>query len=60
MRLDIMYSAGLQHTVTQSSFEQPCTPLAANASTGAPAGFTSGPAEGMQWSINITNDQVRK
>ncbi|PAV24380.1 hypothetical protein PNOK_0144800 [Pyrrhoderma noxium] len=51
-------NAGLQHSVTQSSFANPCTPLAANETTGAPAGFSSGFQENTQFSINITNDQI--
>ena len=53
-------SAGLSHTVTQSSFADPCTPLAANDTTGAPAGFDSSFQAGVQFSINITNDQIRE
>ncbi|KAI5124047.1 hypothetical protein M0805_003876 [Coniferiporia weirii] len=51
-------NAGLQHTVTQSSFEEPCTPLAANLTSGAPAGFDSDFQADVQFSINITNDQI--
>ncbi|KAL5511433.1 hypothetical protein ACEPAH_4649 [Sanghuangporus vaninii] len=51
-------NAGLSHTVTQSSFTDPCTPLSANSSTGAPAGFDSSFQAGVQFSINITNDQI--
>ena len=53
-------SNGLQHSVTQSSFENPCTPLAANATSGEPAGFNSGFQADAQFSITITNDQIRK
>lgn len=49
---------GLQHSVTQSSFENPCTPLAANATSGEPAGFNSGFQADAQFSITITNDQI--
>ncbi|EJD02091.1 uncharacterized protein FOMMEDRAFT_147198 [Fomitiporia mediterranea MF3/22] len=46
------------HTVTQSSFNDPCTPLAANSTAGTPAGFDSSFQAGVQFSINITNDQI--
>ncbi|THH05578.1 hypothetical protein EW145_g4698 [Phellinidium pouzarii] len=51
-------NAGLDHSVTQSSFADPCTPLAANATSGSPAGFDSGFQAGVQFSINITDDQT--
>ncbi|KII88755.1 hypothetical protein PLICRDRAFT_637307 [Plicaturopsis crispa FD-325 SS-3] len=47
-------NAGLAHSVTQSSFEAPCTYLAA--SSNSSAGFSSGLVEGVQFSINITDD----
>ncbi|KAI0003246.1 hypothetical protein BJV74DRAFT_764694 [Russula compacta] len=43
------------HSVTQSSFADPCTYLAA--SGGNSAGFDSGLQTGKQFSIKITNDQ---
>jgi len=49
-------NAGLTHSVTQSSFAEPCTYLAASGSS--PAGFDSGLVENVQFSINITNDQT--
>jgi len=48
------YFAGSPHSVTQSSFANPCTYLAANGSN--PAGFDSGVTQSKQWSIRITND----
>lgn len=48
-------NAGLQHSVTQSSFADPCTPLAASGNS--PAGFDTGMSEDVQFSLNITNDQ---
>jgi plastocyanin len=50
----ISFSAGISHSVTQSSFGAPCTYLAANGSK--PGGFDSGLTAGTQFSINITND----
>jgi len=47
-------SAGT-HSVTQSSFANPCTYLTANGS--APAGFDSGLTQATQFTITITNDQ---
>ncbi|KAJ7219057.1 hypothetical protein GGX14DRAFT_355930 [Mycena pura] len=47
-------NAGLNHSVTQSSFADPCTHLAATANTSA--GFDSGLTAGVQFSINITDD----
>ncbi|OBZ75684.1 hypothetical protein A0H81_04578 [Grifola frondosa] len=49
-------NAGLQHSVTQGNFSSPCSPLAA--ANGNPAGFDSGLTEDMQWTINVTNDQI--
>ncbi|KAH8108471.1 hypothetical protein DFH11DRAFT_1095351 [Phellopilus nigrolimitatus] len=51
-------NAGLMHSVTQSTFEDPCTYLVANSSTGSPAGFDSGLQENVQFSITITDDQT--
>jgi len=48
------FADGINHSVTQSSFANPCTYLAANGSS--PAGFDSGLTKGKQWSITITND----
>lgn len=44
---------GLTHSVTQSSFADPCTFLAANGSS--PGGFDSGLTAGTQFTINITD-----
>jgi len=43
------------HSVTQSSFEAPCTYLEANATTQAPAGFDSGLVQAVQFTINVTS-----
>jgi len=48
-------NAGISHSVTQSSFANPCTYLPANGS--APAGFDSGLTQAAQFTITITNDQ---
>ena len=50
---------GFGHSVTQSSFADPCTYLAANTTAGTPAGFDSGLQESVQFSINITDDSQR-
>jgi len=49
------YFPSVAHSVTQSSFANPCTYLAANGS--APAGFDSGLTQATQFTITITNDQ---
>ncbi|OCH95640.1 hypothetical protein OBBRIDRAFT_788192 [Obba rivulosa] len=49
-------NAGLQHSVTQGDFGNPCNPLQAS-SNGSP-GFDSGLTENTQFTINITNDQI--
>ena len=46
------------HSVTQSTFENPCTYLAAG--NGSSAGFDSGLQTAKQFTITITNDQERK
>jgi len=50
-------SATGPHSVTQSSFANPCTYLTANTTDNAPAGFDSGLVSNVQYTINITNDQ---
>lgn len=45
-------STGLQHSVTQTTLQTPCTPLS--------GGFDSGLTEGTAFSIMITNDQTRE
>ena len=45
-------STGLQHSVTQTTLQTPCTPLS--------GGFDSGLTEGTAFSIMITNDQARE
>jgi hypothetical protein len=51
-------ASSLPHSVTQSSFADPCTYLAA--SGGAPAGFDSGLTSAKQFTINITDDTTRQ
>ncbi|KAF9036702.1 Cupredoxin [Panaeolus papilionaceus] len=46
-------NAGITHSVTQSSFANPCTYLAASGNSSA--GFDSGLQAGAQFTINITN-----
>lgn len=45
----------LTHSVTQSSFAQPCTPLAANSTANTPAGFDSGLTKAVQFTIQIVD-----
>jgi plastocyanin len=47
---------GLTHSVTQSSFANPCTYLAASGNSSA--GFDSGLQAGMQFTINITDNTI--
>ncbi|KAJ3842059.1 hypothetical protein F5878DRAFT_608654 [Lentinula raphanica] len=47
----------IPHSVTQSSFAQPCTYLTANSSAGTGNGFDSGLTNAVQFTINITDDQ---
>ncbi|KAJ7734950.1 hypothetical protein DFH07DRAFT_117452 [Mycena maculata] len=49
-------SSSVQHSVTQSSFADPCTYLAATSNTSA--GFDSGLTAADQFTITITNDQA--
>jgi len=46
-------SGAIPHSVVQSAFADPCTPLAATGSS--PAGFDSGVTTGEQFTINITD-----
>lgn len=46
---------GLNHSVTQSTFANPCTYLAANTSANTSAGFDSGLISSSTFSINITD-----
>ncbi|KAG7092238.1 hypothetical protein E1B28_008604 [Marasmius oreades] len=46
----------LPHSVTQSSFNAPCTYLQANTTASTPAGFDSGLTNSKQFTINITDD----
>ncbi|KAI0262891.1 hypothetical protein BC834DRAFT_1001155 [Gloeopeniophorella convolvens] len=50
------HSGVTPHSVTQSSFANPCTYLAA--ANGSAGGFDSGLQNSKQFSINITNDQA--
>ncbi|PPR04973.1 hypothetical protein CVT24_010431 [Panaeolus cyanescens] len=52
-KLTCVFSAGLAHSVTQSSFQNPCTYLAASGNSSA--GFDSGLQQGATFTINITN-----
>lgn len=49
------FLAPITHSVTQSSFANPCTPLAVSGSNAT--GFDSGLQTGKEFSIKITNDQ---
>ncbi|KIK06490.1 hypothetical protein K443DRAFT_674151 [Laccaria amethystina LaAM-08-1] len=49
------FPSGLAHSVSQSSFANPCTYLAASGNTSA--GFDSGLQTAVQFSINITDNQ---
>jgi plastocyanin len=54
--INFMFSQSVAHSVTQSTFESPCTYLAGgNDSSGG--GFDSGIQLGKLWTITITNDQ---
>ncbi|RPD65901.1 hypothetical protein L226DRAFT_182948 [Lentinus tigrinus ALCF2SS1-7] len=44
------------HSVTQGDFANPCQPLAAQG--GNSAGFDSGLQNSVQWTLNVTNDQI--
>jgi plastocyanin len=46
---------GITHSVTQSSFDAPCTYLAANTTANTPAGFDSGLQAAATFTINITD-----
>lgn len=48
-------SFGVNHSVTQSTFADPCTYLAANATSNSPAGFDSGLQSSATFTINITD-----
>ncbi|KAI0670603.1 hypothetical protein C8Q78DRAFT_992129 [Trametes maxima] len=48
-------NAGLPHSVTQGDFNNPCQPIAAQ--NGA-SGFDSGLQQGVQFTLNVTNDQI--
>lgn len=43
------------HSVTQSSFANPCTYLTANTSSNSPAGFDSGLQSAATFAINVTD-----
>ncbi|KAI0713218.1 hypothetical protein C8Q76DRAFT_455764 [Earliella scabrosa] len=46
----------IPHSVTQGDFDNPCQALAAQG--GNSAGFDSGLQNSVQWTLNVTNDQV--
>jgi plastocyanin len=46
------FPTGFSHSVTQSSFDSPCTYLAASEGTG----FDSGLTQATQFTLNVTND----
>jgi len=46
---------GISHSVTQSSFANPCTYLAANSTSNTPAGFDSGLQTSATFTINVTD-----
>jgi len=46
---------GINHSVTQSTFADPCTYLAANTTSNTPAGFDSGLQSSVTFTINITD-----
>jgi len=46
---------GLNHSVTQSTFDKPCTYLAANSSSNTSAGFDSSLLSASTFTINITD-----
>jgi plastocyanin len=49
------FAANVPHSVTQSTFNNPCTYLAA--ANGSSGGFDSGLQTGKQFTLTITNDQ---
>ncbi|KAN0141341.1 hypothetical protein V8E53_001097 [Lactarius tabidus] len=49
------FAANVPHSVTQSTFDNPCTYLAA--ANGSSGGFDSGLQTGKQFTLTITNDQ---
>lgn len=49
-------SNGVPHSVTQGDFSNPCVSIASQ--NGVP-GFDSGLQEGTQFTLNVTNDQIR-
>jgi len=48
-------NTGLNHSVTQSTFANPCTYLAANTTSSSPAGFDSGLQSASMFTINVTD-----
>ncbi|KAI0336298.1 hypothetical protein GY45DRAFT_387473 [Cubamyces sp. BRFM 1775] len=48
-------NAGLTHSVTQGDFSNPCEPIAAQ---NGQNGFDSGLQAGVQFTLNVTNDQI--
>ncbi|KAL4251639.1 Serine-rich & Multicopper Oxidase-related [Abortiporus biennis] len=52
--VNFYFPSSLQHSVTQSTFANPCSPLSGSNGTG----FDSGLTQGTVYSIQITNDQT--
>jgi len=48
-------NSGIKHSATQSSFDSPCTYLAANTTSNTTAGFDSGLQASATFTINITD-----
>ncbi|KAI0646840.1 hypothetical protein C8Q79DRAFT_590734 [Trametes meyenii] len=46
---------GLPHSVTQGDFNSPCEPIAPQNGV---SGFDSGLQQGVQFTLNVTNDQI--
>ncbi|KAH9854005.1 hypothetical protein C2E23DRAFT_884121 [Lenzites betulinus] len=46
---------GIPHSVTQGDFSNPCAPIAAQNGV---SGFDSGLQAGVQFTLNVTNDQI--
>ncbi|KAI0781164.1 hypothetical protein BD413DRAFT_620632 [Trametes elegans] len=49
-------NAGIPHSVTQADFASPCQPISAQNGV---SGFDSGLQQGTQFTLNVTNDQIR-
>jgi plastocyanin len=51
------FPGSIPHSVTQSSFADPCTHLTANTTASTPAGFDSGLVTSSTFTINVTDNQ---